>query len=511
MVDFKLISLKLRNNNIFPNTSFDFLDEEDKPNKPYSTVIIGANGTGKSNLLRIIVLLFEELNSLKEKDVRTNKVDGSFELKYKVNGYTYLIKYGQIDVDSEISNTTRTEKKVQAYCNDQPINFKAVELPVCILTLSNTITDKFPLDNEDFNIYNYLGVRANSNTARTTTFINKTIDLLYQTLPNEEVLPNLAKALNFLNYDKNLFISYYPRYKQTFFTGDLTQETFIDFFQHFWNYTRRSKHNPPWSINKFKAIYDKTPFEIPKLVNLCNKICKYLEPEFEGSRTTLFYIDVFINQFSNDELLQLRTLHSLDILSYPYIGFNKGDKYFELQHTSSGEYHFISGIIGLLAKITDNSLIIIDEPENSLHPNWQMKYIGFIKSIFSQYKSCHFIIASHSHFMVSDLEPKSSFILGLVRNQERRTEAISIPTNTYGWSAEEILLKIFQVSSTRNYYLSEKLETIFELISKEPSKKIVIELREKVADLKKIDFSGLSKEDPMKDVINSLLKKFSNG
>lgn len=511
MEDFKLVSLKLRNNNIFPNTSFDFLDKDDKPTIPYSTVIIGANGTGKSNLLRIVVLLFEELNSLKEYDFRTNKVDGSFELKYKLNGSIYLFKYGLIDIKSDISNNIGKEKKVQVYCNDQPIIFKAVELPGCILTLSNTITDKFPLDNEDFKIYNYLGVRANSNTARTTTFINKTIDLLYSTLPNDEVLPNLAKALAFLNYDKNLFISYYPRYKHTFFTGELSDETFIDFFKHFWNYTRRSEDNPPWSINKFNSIYNESPKEISKLVNLCNKICKYLEPEFEGSRTTLFYIDVFINQFSNEELLQLRTLHSLDILSYPYIGFNKGNKYFELQNTSSGEYHFISGIIGLLAKITQNSLIIIDEPENSLHPNWQMKYIGFIKSIFSEYKSCHFLIASHSHFMVSDLEPKSSFILGLIRNEEKRTEAISIATNTYGWSAEEILLKIFQVSSTRNYYLTEKLETIFELISKEPSKEIVIKLKERIADLRKIDFTGLSKEDPMKDVIHSLLKKFSNG
>jgi predicted ATPase len=511
MKDFKLLSLRLRNNNIFPNTTFDFLDVIDKPALPYSTVIIGANGTGKSNLLKIVVLLFEELNSLKEYDVRTNKVDGAFELKYRLNESIYLFKNGLIDAELDKPNITRNEKKVQVYCNDQPITFKTVELPGCILTLSNTITDKFPLDNDDFKIYNYLGVRANSNTARTTTFINKTIDLLYQTLPNEEVLPNLAKALNFLNYDRNLFISYYPRYKHTFFTGSLTDETFIDFFKHFWNYTRRNKENPPWSLNKFNSIYDNNPNEISKLVKLCNKICKYLEPEFEGSRTTIFYIDVFVNQFSNEELLQLRTLHSLDILSYPYIGFNKGDKYFELQHTSSGEYHFISGIIALLAKITQNSLIIIDEPENSLHPNWQMKYIGFIKSIFSQYKSCHFLIASHSHFMVSDLEPKSSFILGLTRNENKRTESISIPTNTYGWSAEEILLKIFQVSSTRNYYLTEKLESIFELISKEPSKEIVSKLKEKITDLRKIDFSGLSKEDPMKDVINSLLKKFSNG
>ncbi len=156
--------------------------------------------------------------------------------------------------------------------------------------------------------------------------------------------------------------------------------------------------------------------------------------------------------------------------------------------------------------MTENSLILIDEPENSLHPNWQMKYISFLKSIFKSFRSCHFVIASHSHLMVSDLANESSSIIGLKKGKVITAE--SIKSNTYGWSSEEILLTIFETPSNRNFYLSEQLGDIFKMISEEPDERNVEQLKQKVSNLKKLDLSGLSKEDPLKDVIDQLFKKY---
>jgi predicted ATP-binding protein involved in virulence len=190
------------------------------------------------------------------------------------------------------------------------------------------------------------------------------------------------------------------------------------------------------------------------------------------------------------------------------LSFKKQGKEFKIEDSSSGEYHFISGFIGLLAKIQENTLILIDEPENSLHPNWQMKYISFLKSIFKQFKSCHFIVATHSHFLVSDLDGNSSNI-NVLRKRDI-IEAELIPANTYGWSAEEILLNVFQTPSTRNYYLAEELGNIFQLISEEPNERNVSEIKSKIEMLKKLDLTGLSKADPLKDVVEQLFKKFAN-
>lgn len=497
---FILHSLKLQDHPIFKDLSLDFYDKDDKPNLPYTSLIIGANGTGKSNLLRIIILLFSELNHLKIRKSRLGRVAGKFELIYSVGKDKFNFSNHNFSDQNEKTKTTITS-------NGTEIPFKEALLPSNIIALSNTITDKFPVELSDYSDYQYLGVKTNNNTARTTTFVNRTIMLLYDTIIEKDVHDRIGEALMFLGYEKKLVITYYPRYKHHFFKGNLTVERFEDFFNSFWNYTRRSQDSPPWSLSKFKTLKKSAPQKIGELTALCNKITKKLE--YESSRTQYFDVDLWENFFSVEEIRLLPLLHSLDIVSFPTIGFYKKENYFSLESSSSGEYHFISGFIGLLASLKENSLVIIDEPENSLHPNWQMKYINFLKNIFEDSVGTHFLIASHSHFMVSDLEPQSSTIVGLER-ENGVTKGQLILANTYGWSAEEILLNIFKVSSSRNYYLTEKLEHIFHIISQDPDKKRYEELMQEVKELKEIDFSGLSDADPLKDVVNTLFKKFDH-
>jgi len=47
----------------------------------------------------------------------------------------------------------------------------------------------------------------------------------------------------------------------------------------------------------------------------------------------------------------------------------------ELQHLSSGERHLLTMFLYLIIEVTDGSLILIDEPEISLHISWQRKFV----------------------------------------------------------------------------------------------------------------------------------------
>ncbi len=79
--NFKLLRLCLEGNDIFGEIDVEFYDKTDHPSQPYTTLIIGPNGTGKSNLLRILILLFNELSDFKEKGKRLAKIQGKFYLK----------------------------------------------------------------------------------------------------------------------------------------------------------------------------------------------------------------------------------------------------------------------------------------------------------------------------------------------------------------------------------------------------------------------------------------------
>jgi len=105
-----------------------------------------------------------------------------------------------------------------------------------------------------------------------------------------------------------------------------------------------------------------------------------------------------IHQLMNDKLLFFEIT---DI---------KGRDFFDLSH---GERSiFLTNLI-LFDKVEEKNtdlIIYLDEPDLTLHPEWQKKYINELVKTFSTWnKKIHFIITSHSPFIVSDL-PRENII-----------------------------------------------------------------------------------------------------
>ena len=122
--------------------------------------------------------------------------------------------------------------------------------------------------------------------------------------------------------------------------------------------------------------------------------------------------------------------------------------------------------MGIISKIEDNSLILIDEPEISLHPNWQMQFMDVLNNVFENFKTCHFIIASHSHFLVSDLENEKSAIIRLfIAKDTGAVKSELMRRDTFGWTPENILYNIFNVATVSNHYFEMDLRNLARLIS----------------------------------------------
>ncbi|MBC8991468.1 AAA family ATPase [Micromonospora chalcea] len=64
-------------------------------------------------------------------------------------------------------------------------------------------------------------------------------------------------------------------------------------------------------------------------------------------------------------------------------------------HLSSGEQHELVLVYGLLFGVEPGSLVLIDEPEISLHPAWQRKFLDDIVRI-ANLTALRFMIATHS-------------------------------------------------------------------------------------------------------------------
>lgn len=67
----------------------------------------------------------------------------------------------------------------------------------------------------------------------------------------------------------------------------------------------------------------------------------------------------------------------------------------DLDSLSSGEQHEIILMHGLLFNVESGSLVMIDEPEISLHVSWQIKFIDDVRRI-AELSGFQFIVATHS-------------------------------------------------------------------------------------------------------------------
>ncbi|GAA5436883.1 hypothetical protein Daqu01_02013 [Deinococcus aquaticus] len=150
-----------------------------------------------------------------------------------------------------------------------------------------------------------------------------------------------------------------------------------------------------------------------------------------------------------DALLELRRLGILRvrrILNY------KAGEWEDADNLSSGQLSFFVGLMVLASTITDGSVVLIDEPEISLHPAWQIKYCEILYKIAAFHRNCCFFIATHSPIIISCVDKELSEIYNL--GQESNLHAVDVDNPT---SIEEIYLEYFDTITPDSYLVKSTI------------------------------------------------------
>lgn len=161
---------------------------------------------------------------------------------------------------------------------------------------------------------------------------------------------------------------------------------------------------------------------------------------------------------------------------------------------SAGEKQIFFRGGSLVQMNLNDSIILIDEPELSLHPEWQQKILDFYKSIG---ENNQIIIATHSPHIVSSCKKEEVIVLD--RN-DGKTVLKSNVEETYGWTVEQLLLSVFELRSVRNPEVQEKIDR-FKLLFINKEKLTSVELNE-LNELKNELEKYLDPEDPSLSLIN---------
>ena len=100
---------------------------------------------------------------------------------------------------------------------------------------------------------------------------------------------------------------------------------------------------------------------------------------------------------------------------------------------STGEKQIIYRVGHLLKDLEnlDGALILIDEPETSLHPKWQKKYVQFLMDVFVRL-NIQFVIATHSPYILQGMRDGNSVCYKIDRTQEQIGEKVGFYNNMIG-------------------------------------------------------------------------------
>ena len=455
---FRLHSLTLVDHPILGSIHLVFCDEYYLGQSVYTSVVIGANGIGKSYFLRALAEIFCCLETLKqEKEITVPRY--YFKLSYSSHWQSY--EFANFRDINPARQSQRRFTNFVFICDGKETNARQMSLPRRVIASSTTINDKYVA--KSTNMYRYKGLR-NENSPSTTgtrTMVRKTVESLLSSLDEKYGFRiELRRLLEDLQLQPRLELSYNLRYKDVFVKEWMTSNELINIFEHQRGLFKRK--TDIWGTGNFKTIKEKDPWKLDEAASLLSRLALR---GFGNGRQLLKYELLEADPKVAEDREGLKVLTSLDLLSYPTLKVYKSGDEYTFDQSSSGESSLLCQMVGIMSDIEPNSLVLIDEPENSAHPNWQINYIGWLRKIFEQYYNCHFVIATHSHFMLSDLEPQTSDIIALERN-EVGLRNIAKGVNTFCWSVDDILYRVFHVRNTRNYVFENKVAELYDRISK---------------------------------------------
>lgn len=263
-----------------------------------------------------------------------------------------------------------------------------------------------------------------------------------------------------------------------------------------------------WISKKLKNLYKKNKFEYLKI--LARYVCSRLHSEEEQSEFKYWeaieaIIDILIDipeehffneyiEFVVDGNKNLLLENLLKTYSY-YLSESTNEIYSDIgtkltinfDLLSEGEERFID----IIAKINDSInlnknfkllVLLLDEPDQSLHPEWSRRFIDILTQIIESLEfegKIQLILSTHSPYLLSDILPYNVFRFD--RNNPNRT--LNISTNTkstcFGANIYDLLNQDFFMNNTVGEFATKKINSYIKRIN---------DITEKSDDLSEIEY-----------------------
>jgi len=139
---------------------------------------------------------------------------------------------------------------------------------------------------------------------------------------------------------------------------------------------------------------------------------------------------------------------------------NSAAKIFDINGLSSGEKQLFARALTLRMLRANNSIILVDEPEISLHPRWQQKILRVYERIG---KNNQVIIATHSPHILSACGKESGFLLARENGQVKVYNHQQL-NSVYGKPVSVVLMDFMGLKSLRTPEVEQQFEELRQMV-----------------------------------------------
>lgn len=443
------------------------------------TAIVGENGTGKTNLLKLIlqndikpfsnklffIIFYEKMKGfklfifnkqvlIKENNLTKNHIIDIYENPNQIFPLIQIFSSNNFGIDIKGKHTLKNlstfsllEKKIN--------NLKAELLASISIEKYKKSSNEFDYKNLSFEKQYFL-IKSDDIELAINYIKNTNLKLPFNLdYINIEIKGN--RKLTETKFIRNRFNELVVEEEcyQAFFSNNLRgldaikREIICNFLDYnLYEFKYLDNELSTMFIKKVEGkLYDKTIRNISLLYDEFDKIFNIIDhKEIEPLKE---FLDYFINAKEFLEKCEEIFLHKTYNFSYPiekiptnfinlYKEFTKYENKFLIfsfeSLLSSGQQFFLENFIRTYNflkgnnnyyKSTNNILFCIDEGETSFHPNWQKEYIyNLIKFLSENFKEkeIHIIITSHSPFILSDIPKENVIFLDKYKKNEDKNQ-----------------------------------------------------------------------------------------
>lgn len=329
----------------------------------------------------------------------------------------------------------------ETYRNTKPASISDEKPHPRVLVLTNLVNDVFVLPRNPAPHYFYLGLRRASNNVSTRALTKTTIESILSCMDVSPSGASIQPALNTLSIDQLILRlslkdeSQPPTLRAPLPNSERREdsmnpvgipstrdwEELSRYFFHPTESTEETEVSLPWGTSRAGS-----------LPNLSSRLSVPIGSAL-NHWVRLGLISVSIDAHINEALVNIADL-------------------------SSGQLLTLSTFARIAAHIVPGSLVIVDEPEVGLHPNWQSGWVPLLRECIPSNFGCHFLVATHSPFLVADADD-------VLVPGDKWGHFDQFQDPHQGRSVENILYRVFGATISGNLMVEEDLRIVLDYVS----------------------------------------------